>query len=57
MASASEENLLKFFIYGKHTSNRFIVLELNIDKNEKNIHLTTKAQEAEFAQLVNSYIK
>ena len=46
MASASEDddNLLKFFIYGKHISGRYLCLELNIDKTSRKITMITKAK-------------
>lgn len=45
MASASEDDdqLLKFFIYGKHVQGVLFCLELNIDKNNKKVSFITKA--------------
>lgn len=58
MAAASEDNeqLLKFFIYGRHRLGKLLCLELNIDKNEKKISLLTKAPKEEAAHLLNEYI-
>lgn len=58
MASASEddEQLLKFFIYGRHVKGTLFCLELNIDKNRKKVGFITKAPAEGFARMVNAYI-
>jgi hypothetical protein len=42
-ASADDEDLLKFFIYGKHIKDIVFCLELHVDKVQKKISITTKA--------------
>lgn len=58
MASASEDddNLLKFFIYGRHVKGVLFCLELNVDKVNKKVSFITKAPTTEFAKMVNVYI-
>lgn len=45
MASADEEDgaILKFYMYAKHVRGGFICIEVQIDKKQKQLSLTTKA--------------
>lgn len=45
IASAAEDDgaVLKFYLYSKHTNGSFICIELQINKSERKIILTTKA--------------
>lgn len=58
MASASEddEQLLKFFIFARHSKGVLLCMELNIDKVNKKVSFMTKAPSEEVAHLLNEYI-
>jgi hypothetical protein len=45
MASADEDegSILKFYMYSKHNRGGFICIEVQIDKKQKKLSLTTKA--------------
>lgn len=59
MASADEENgtVLKFYMYTKHTRGGFVCIEVQMDKKQKLLTLTTKAAHENLAISVNNYIK
>lgn len=48
--------MLKFFMYGKHTSGDLFCMELTIDKSEKKLTMLTKAKTEKIASLLNDYV-
>ena len=56
MASATEDEMLKFFIYGRHRGGQLMCLELNVDKGARKIGLLTKAPSEAAAHCLNLYI-
>jgi hypothetical protein len=54
--SSQDDELLKFFIYGKHVQGVVFCLELHINKIEKKIKINTKAPYQEAAHLLNQYV-
>jgi hypothetical protein len=59
MASADEDNgaVLKFYMYTKHSRGGFVCIELQMDKKQKLLTLTTKAAQENLAISLNNYIK
>jgi hypothetical protein len=59
MASADEDNgkILKFYMYAKHNRGGSICTEVQINKMQKKLTLTTKACHENLAISTNNYIK
>lgn len=59
MASADEDDgaILKFYMYAKHARGGWVCIQVQIDKTQKILTLTTKACKQNLAISVNSYIK
>ena len=56
IASAEDEDILKFYMYGKHNNDQYVCLEVQMDKANKILTMGTKANHSVLVEATARYI-